>query len=245
MSPTFQQMSNRHRRRSQPVRRLSYRSRKPVWPASKRLVARVLAVMALSVVTGSPLYAQSAAGDAAKGKAVYARAGCANCHGASGVGGGAAALVPMSHPLTEFIKLVRQPSSTVMPALTPALASDADVADLHAFLRSLSPSGQAAAVVAPAGNVENGKKLFAAAACYACHGYVGQGGSAGPRLGPPAVSYAAFQRALRHPREEMPPYTPKSLSDQQVADIYSYVKTFPEPPDVNTIPILKPPPQKH
>ena len=175
--------------------------------------------------------------------AVFARAGCANCHGDAGQGGPASRLVPMSHQLSEFTKLVRQPASGVMPALTPTLASDAEIADLHAFLRSLAPA-TAFASDQTTGNVENGKKLFAAAACYACHGYVGQGGSAGPRLGPPAISFANFQRALRHPREEMPPYTEKSLSAQQVADIYAYVKTFPEPPDLSTIPLLKPPPQK-
>jgi mono/diheme cytochrome c family protein len=118
------------------------------------------------------------------------------------------------------------------------------VADLHAFLQSLSPQPGTArtAVAAPAGNAENGKKLYLAVACYSCHGYVGQGGP-GPRLGPPAIAFPAFLRAFRQP-QEMPPYTAKVLSDAQVADIYAYVKTFPEPADVNTIPLLKAPPVK-
>jgi mono/diheme cytochrome c family protein len=41
------------------------------------------------------------------------------------------------------------------------------------------------------------------------------------------------------PRSQMPPFTAKVLSDQQVADIYSYVQTFPKPPDPKTIPLLQ------
>ena len=259
MTLAFHHSSNRSRKLARS--RTLNRSRQQRRPAAKPVFARSLAAAALLVfISTAPLIAQSptpagqspkpagaaaqAAGDASRGKAVYARAGCANCHGAAGEGAGAIRLVPMSHQLAAFTTLVRQPASGVMPALTPAAASDADVAALYAYLRSLSPKTETAATAQLAGNVDNGKRLFAAAACYACHGYVGQGGSAGPRLGPPAVSFAVFERALRHPREEMPPYTVKSLSDQQVADIYSYVKTFPEPPDVNMIPLLKPPPDR-
>jgi hypothetical protein len=37
----------------------------------------------------------------------------------------------------------------------------------------------------------------------------------------------------------MPPYTERVLTDQQVADIYAHVKTFPPPPDPASIPILR------
>jgi hypothetical protein len=46
--------------------------------------------------------------------------------------------------------------------------------------------------------------------------------------------------ALRHPRDDMPPYTAKVMPDQQVADIYAYVKTFPQPPNPDSIPLLNP-----
>ena len=215
--------------------------------ALRLAVGWALAALLLPI-TASTLFAQAAkpagaaaqtAGDTGRGKAVYATAGCAGCHGASGQGGSATRIVPMMHPLAEFTSLVRKPATAAMPPLSPAAASDAQVADLYAFLRSLAPGAETVATVQPAGNPENGKKLFAAAACYACHGYVGQGGSAGPRLGPPAISFPAFIGALRHPREDMPPYTAKVLSDAQVADIYAHVKTFPEPPALSTIPLLK------
>ena len=35
---------------------------------------------------------------------------------------------------------------------------------------------------APAGNAENGKKIFTSYGCYQCHNYAAHGGGAGPRL---------------------------------------------------------------
>ena len=53
------------------------------------------------------------------------------------------------------------------------------------------------------------------------------------------IPFPAFIVQLRTPRNVMPPYTERVLSDQQVADIYAHVKTFPLPPDPSTISILK------
>lgn len=91
---------------------------------------------------------------------------------------------------------------------------------------------------APSGNVANGKKLYETVGCFQCHGYVGQGGAAGPKLIDP-TPYPAFIVQLRAPRQVMPPYTERVLTDQQVADIYAHVKTFPMPPDPASITILK------
>ena len=91
---------------------------------------------------------------------------------------------------------------------------------------------------APRGDVANGKKLYDTVGCFQCHGFVGQGGAAGPKLIDP-TPFAAFIVQLRTPRQVMPPYTERVLTDQQVADIYAHVKTFPLPPDPATIPILR------
>ena len=99
-------------------------------------------------------------------------------------------------------------------------------------------SSAAMAQDTPRGNVANGKKLFETVGCFECHGWAGQGGAAGPKLiNPPA--YPAFIVQLRTPRNIMPPFTAKVLTDQQAADIYSYVSTFPKPPDPKTIPLLQ------
>ncbi len=100
---------------------------------------------------------------------------------------------------------------------------------------SVSP---ALAQTAPKGDTANGKKLFETVGCFECHGYAGQGGGAGPKLiNPPP--WEAFILQVRTPRQVMPPFTTKVLSDQQAADIYSYISTFPKPADPKTIPLLQ------
>lgn len=96
-----------------------------------------------------------------------------------------------------------------------------------------APSAQGA----PTGDVENGKKIYSSYGCYQCHGYVAQGG-AGPRLAPRPTAFAAFARYVRRPTGQMPPYTGKVVSDQEIADIYAFLLTIPPPPAVDTIPIL-------
>jgi mono/diheme cytochrome c family protein len=91
---------------------------------------------------------------------------------------------------------------------------------------------------APTGNSTNGKKLYETVGCSQCHGFAGQGGAAGPKLIDP-TPFPAFVAQLRTPRQVMPPYTERVMSEQQVADIYAHVKTFPLPPDPSTLSILK------
>jgi ubiquinol-cytochrome c reductase cytochrome c subunit len=95
----------------------------------------------------------------------------------------------------------------------------------------------ASAQGAPAGNGENGKKIFTSYGCYQCHGFAAQGG-AGARLAPRPIAFAALSRYVRRPTGQMPPYTSKVVSDQELADIYAFLLTIPQPPAANTIPIL-------
>jgi mono/diheme cytochrome c family protein len=87
----------------------------------------------------------------------------------------------------------------------------------------------------PAGNVETGRRTYNIVGCYQCHGYEAQGP---PRLAPRPLAYQAFSRYVRRPVGVMPPYTPKVLSDQQIADIYAFLRTVAEPPAMESIPIL-------
>jgi mono/diheme cytochrome c family protein len=86
--------------------------------------------------------------------------------------------------------------------------------------------GQASArASAETGNVDNGKQLYGKYGCFECHGWEGQGGYAGVRIAPNPIPYAAFVRYVRTPRGVMPPYSEKLLkSDQDLADIYAYLK---------------------
>lgn len=93
---------------------------------------------------------------------------------------------------------------------------------------------------APAGNAENGKKLYMKYGCYECHGTLAHGVTPGPQLGPNAAPFEVFLAYVRHPAGEMPPYTEKVVSDQEFADIYAFIKSVPRPPDAKTIPLLNP-----
>ena len=88
------------------------------------------------------------------------------------------------------------------------------------------------------GDVENGRKLFLADGCYQCHGYAGQGGRAGARIGPPVLNAAGVIRYVRRPTGQMPAFTDKVISDQQLTDIYAYLKTFPAPTPAKDLPLL-------
>ena len=102
------------------------------------------------------------------------------------------------------------------------------------------PSLQRPATAAPAGNAEEGKKLYVSYGCYQCHGYEAQGSSAtGPRLGPRPIAFAAFSRYVRQPTGQMPPYTTKVVSDTDLAKIYAFVQARPAPPPVQSIPLLR------
>jgi mono/diheme cytochrome c family protein len=93
---------------------------------------------------------------------------------------------------------------------------------------------------APAGNAENGKRIFNKNGCYECHGREGQGSNmTGPRIAPDPVPFDVLARYVRKPMGEMPPYTAKVVSDQELADIYAFLQSRPHPPAAKNIPLLK------
>jgi ubiquinol-cytochrome c reductase cytochrome c subunit len=89
--------------------------------------------------------------------------------------------------------------------------------------QAASPPSAAAAPLS--GNAETGRLTFVKKGCYECHGREGQGSpTTGPRLGPDPVAFAAFVRAVRTPRAQMPPYPGKTLSDAELADVYAFLQ---------------------
>jgi mono/diheme cytochrome c family protein len=88
----------------------------------------------------------------------------------------------------------------------------------------------------PAGNVENGKKAFIQHGCFSCHGFSGEGGP-GARLAQNPIPFQAFVQYVRRPRRSMPPYGTQ-VSDQELADIYAFIKSIPPSPDAKSIPLL-------
>ena len=100
----------------------------------------------------------------------------------------------------------------------------------------LTACASAVGAQTPSGDAANGKKIFSSYGCYQCHGYDAHGG-AGARLAPNPIAFANFQRYVRQPTGEMPPYTIKVVSDKELADIYAFLQTIPAPP--KEVPLLK------
>jgi mono/diheme cytochrome c family protein len=89
-----------------------------------------------------------------------------------------------------------------------------------------------------AGNADNGKRLYMKHTCYFCHGTAGQGGVAGARVAAVARNAQSFSRYVRQPSGQMPAYSTRILSDQELTDIFAYVRSLPPAKSVNDIPLL-------
>jgi mono/diheme cytochrome c family protein len=98
------------------------------------------------------------------------------------------------------------------------------------------------------GNAVDGKALFYAYSCYACHGYNGETGRA--FVGNWSANLASEENFIRFlrgranlapltPSTSMPNFAENTLSDKQAKDIYAYIRTFKAaPPDPKNIPVL-------
>jgi mono/diheme cytochrome c family protein len=78
-----------------------------------------------------------AAGSVEKGKAAFNKHGCWQCHGFDGQGGVAGSkIAPNPMPLEALSAFVRN-TNGAMPPYQKAVLSDADLADIHAYLQSM------------------------------------------------------------------------------------------------------------
>ena len=94
-----------------------------------------LSVAAAALVLGT----QAFAADAAKGKDIYVRVGCWECHGFQGQGGVGPKLAPEPLAAPALKNFVRTTSGD-MPAFTAKVLSDADLDDIYAYLQSIPKS---------------------------------------------------------------------------------------------------------
>jgi ubiquinol-cytochrome c reductase cytochrome c subunit len=103
----------------------------------------------------------------------------------------------------------------------------------------LAGIGAVLALAQTPGNSANGKLIYIKDGCYQCHGYAGQGGRDGPRIAATPLSAQALTRYVRRPFGAMPAFTSKVLPDQELADIYAYLKSVPVAAPAKEIPLLK------
>jgi mono/diheme cytochrome c family protein len=89
-------------------------------------------------------------------------------------------------------------------------------------------------------NVNAGAALYKKNGCYECHVNDGQGGPQGPRLGPNPIPMPRFVAYVRNPSGDMPPFTAKVITDDDLSKIYAFLQSRPTPPPVKDIPLLAP-----
>jgi mono/diheme cytochrome c family protein len=140
-------------------------------------------------------------------------------------------IAPLGHGQTHLLyaKAVRA---------TPAKAQDAaSPRSVAVFLRASSTTIQESP--ATASDIANGQRLFALYGCSECHLSRGQGARAtGVRVGPSRLPAAAFINYVREPTGEMPPYTQKTVTDQELANMYAFLQSVPPSAPWKTIPML-------
>ena len=98
--------------------------------------------MSLLMVAAFLATAQAPDGNAVSGKALYNdKFMCYTCHGYSGQNGSGARLVPMKMAQAAFIAYVRNPAQpNRMPSFSAKVMSDAQLADVYAYIKSLPNS---------------------------------------------------------------------------------------------------------
>src|SRR5438093_699655 len=139
-------------------------------------------------------------------------------------------------PLHMKVMLMARLRLTGAIAVTILIAVTAPAVIAQTPSGQTTPAGQAAA--APAGDAEKGKALFVKNGCYQCHNYEGHGGAAGARLAPNPLPFREFVNYVRSPRGDMPPYTARVMSEQDLADVHAYLRSRPRPAPVSSIPLL-------
>lgn len=227
-----------------------------------------LAIIATLFIFGTA----HAQGDATRGKALFSK-NCAVCHG-DDANGRVGPTLKKDFPairVDAFLKetITSGVDGSVMPAWSRTKGgplTDAEIDDIVAYIRSLGrptpatnvtppPTGTAGplpptVVAYPAGNATAGQKVFEDN-CVVCHGERGQGNIGAnlrkdwPSLDPDKLIEATVARGVQG--SKMPAWAQSNggpLTNQQIADVTAYVRTFkaapPPAPTVSNIPASGP-----
>ena len=88
--------------------------------------------------------------------------------------------------------------------------------------------------------IERGQKLYQKNMCHTCHGTAGNGGerTSGPQIAPNVWPIEAMTKQLRSPRQDMPRYDQKFVSDADLADIHAWLSTIKAGPKAKDVPLL-------
>jgi mono/diheme cytochrome c family protein len=110
----------------------------------------VILLASILVAGSGAAHAQSVSPSVERGKTLFVQQMCYTCHGYAGQGGERGSgprLVPNLFPYPAFVQQVRHPRQD-MPRYSARFTSDADLADMHAYLASIKPGLKAADIPA-------------------------------------------------------------------------------------------------
>jgi mono/diheme cytochrome c family protein len=205
--------------------------------------ALVALLLGLAVSSASMLSAQTAApaGDAKRGHDLFVAMGCYECHNYQGQASGRRApgqapgpnIAPAPIAYSAFLGQLRHPR-VAMPPYDAVLLSDADVADIYAYLSSVPAAKDPKTIPVLASvdtgsstGVTRGQEVFAAN-CATCHGATAHGTSIAPSLvGESARKDAAAVEAfVKNPPSPMTKLYPGLLNAADVAAVATYVETL-------------------
>jgi mono/diheme cytochrome c family protein len=113
-------------------------------------VALLLARPESAAQTAKPARAiDSSAGNAQNGRRIYTNYGCYECHGREGQGSKLTGprIGPDPTGFSAFVRYIRRPGGQ-MPPYTSKVVSDAELADIYAFLKSLPKAPPAKSIPA-------------------------------------------------------------------------------------------------
>jgi ubiquinol-cytochrome c reductase cytochrome c subunit len=101
-------------------------------------------IVLLSLIAATSMLAQQTSttpeGNASRGKVLFSKVGCFECHGYAGQGGRAGArIIPTPLRLEDVIHYVRRPAGE-MPAYTEKVLPDSALADVYAYMKSFPPA---------------------------------------------------------------------------------------------------------
>jgi mono/diheme cytochrome c family protein len=107
----------------------------------KKLIFGFLAPVAVTSLLVVSAVAQQ--GDAKRGSKMFVDYSCYACHGFSGQNGPGKRLVPMKMATVVFTAYVRSPGTNQMPSYSAKVLSDAQLADIWAYIKTLPDSPEA------------------------------------------------------------------------------------------------------
>lgn len=195
-----------------------------------RFAGLVLLVLSAWVLWSAPQPVSAHADlDVAAGQKVWQAALCKNCHGANAEGGFGPSLGGLTRnakTLDDVVKQVRDPFKN-MPAFSASQISDADLANLVDYIKTLPPNPDwKFAAYTPAAGEDPGKTLFNQKGCAACHGQNGERiiSAAVKASGATTLTDAAIVKQVRTPIKNMPTFKATTVSDADIATMSPWLE---------------------